>query len=61
MVKSSIGAAWIMSHLPELASEAGISPSRKIGPEGWTQVANDANTWVYSINHGTRLFCNEQC
>jgi hypothetical protein len=59
MVKSSIGAAWIMSHLPELAHEAGLSPNRKLGPKQWVSVAGDTDNWVYTINYGTRLFATE--
>jgi hypothetical protein len=56
MVKSSIGAAWIMSHLPEFASEAGLSPNRNLSPRDWRAVAEDTDAWVSRINHGARIF-----
>jgi hypothetical protein len=59
MVKSSIGAAWIMSHVPQLALEAGLSLNRKISPEYWRQLADDTDPWVFSHNIGTRLFATD--
>jgi hypothetical protein len=59
MVKSSIGAAWIMSHVPQLALEAGLSLNRKISPECWRQLADDTDPWVFSHNIGTRLFATD--
>jgi hypothetical protein len=59
MVKSSIGAAWIMRQLPVLALEAGLSLNRKISPSEWRKAADDTNAWVFSHNYGTRLFSTD--
>jgi hypothetical protein len=59
MVRSSIGAAWIMRQVPQLASEAGLSLNRKISPWEWRKMADDTDPWVYSHNRGTRLFATD--
>jgi hypothetical protein len=59
MVKSSIGAAWIMTQDPQLALEAGLSLNRKIRPTDWRKVADDTDPWVFSHNMGTRLFATD--
>jgi hypothetical protein len=55
MIDSSLGAAWIIYHLPGLASKAKLSLHRWLNPRGWRAIANHADLWLYSANQGTRL------
>lgn len=59
MVKSTIGAAWIMSFLPELAPKGGLSPSQKLDADTRLRVAHDVNAWLLNKSYGTRLFTTD--
>jgi hypothetical protein len=59
MVKNTIGAAWIMSFLPELAPKGGLSPSQKLDADTWLRVAHDVNAWLLNKSYGTRLFTTD--
>jgi len=59
MVRSSLGAAWIINHLPDLASRAKLMLHRSLAPRQWRDVVNDVDTWLFDINLGTRLFTTD--
>lgn len=56
MIRSSLGAAWIIHHLPDLASKAKLTLQRWHSPRAWREIASDVNSWLYDGNMGTRLF-----
>jgi hypothetical protein len=56
MIKASLGASWMFYKLPDLAVKANLTLSRWLNPLWWREVADDVDLWLYSANHGTRLF-----
>lgn len=59
MVKSTIGAAWIMRHVPGLAPKGGLVLSRKLDADTWFKVAGDVDAWLWSKSECTRLFTTD--
>lgn len=59
MIRSSLGAAWIFNHLPDLASKARLTLSRWRSPGEWRDLADDVDLWLYSANEGTRFFTTD--
>ena len=59
MVKSTIGAAWIMRHVPGLAPKGGLALSRKLDADTWVKVAGDVDAWLWSKSECTRLFTTD--
>jgi hypothetical protein len=59
MIKSSLGAAWIIHHLPILASKAKLTLNRWRHPNPWRDTASGVDLWLYSANLGTRLFTTD--
>jgi len=53
MIRSSLGAAWISYHLPDLASKARLTLHRWVHPKDWMETADGIDTWLYPANHGT--------
>jgi hypothetical protein len=56
MVKSTIGAAWIMRYAREFAPKDGLPLPRKFDADTWKRVARDVDIFLESTNFGTRLF-----
>jgi hypothetical protein len=59
MVKSTIGAAWIMKYAPEFAPKNGLALSRKFDDDTWSDIADDVDCFLHALNHGTRLFTTD--
>ena len=59
MVKSTIGAAWIMKYAPEFAPKDGLALSRKFDDDTWSDIADDVDCFLHALNHGTRLFTTD--
>jgi hypothetical protein len=59
MVKSTIGAAWIMKYAPEFAPKDGLALSRKFDDDTWSDIADDVDCFLYALNYGTRLFTTD--
>jgi hypothetical protein len=59
MIKSSLGAAWIIYNLPGLASKAKLTLNRWRHPNRWRITAGDVDHWFFLANEGTRLFTTD--
>jgi len=59
MISSSLGAAWMINHIPGLASKAKLTLNRWLHPREWRDTVNDVDLWLYSANDGTRLFTTD--
>ena len=59
MVKSTIGAAWIMEYAPEFAPKDGLALSRKSDADTWSYVAYDVDNFLQGQNHGKLLFTTD--
>ena len=59
MNKASLGAAWIVHHLPSLASKARLTLHRWLDPKAWRGIAEEVQVWPYEANGGTRLFTTD--
>jgi hypothetical protein len=59
MIDSSLGAAWLIQHLPTLASKAKLTLHRWLHPRDWAHAANQVQNWLYLANKGTRLFTTD--
>jgi hypothetical protein len=56
MVKSTIGAAWIMGYAPEFAPKDGLPLPRKFDDDTWERAARDVDVFLEQKSFGTRLF-----
>jgi hypothetical protein len=56
MIKSSLSAAWMINHLPDLASKAKLTLHRWLHPTKWRDAANIVDLWLFPPNDGTRIF-----
>jgi hypothetical protein len=59
MIYSSLGAAWLIQHVPTIASKAKLTLHRWLDPKDWTDIANQVQDWLYLVNQGTRLFTTD--
>ena len=59
MTKASLGAAWIVHHLPGLASKARLALHRWLDPTSWREIAEEVDLWLHPANDGTRLFTTD--
>lgn len=59
MIKASLGAAWIVHHLPSLASKAKLPLHRWLGPRTWRGIAGEVDLWLHEANEGTRFFTTD--
>ena len=59
MTKASLGAAWIVHHLPGLASKARLTLHRWLDPTSWREIAGEVDIWLHAANDGTRLFTTD--
>ena len=59
MVKSTIGAAWIMRYMPTLAPNGGLTLNRRLDADSWNHVAYVVNDWLHDRSRGTRLFTTD--
>jgi hypothetical protein len=59
MVRNTIGAAWIMEHVPGLASKGEMFLSRKLDHSTWVSVSREVDTWLYARNQGRRIFTTD--
>jgi hypothetical protein len=59
MVKSTIGAAWIMDYAPEFAPEGGLALSQNFDSYTWTKLATYVDAFMKSQSYGTRLFITD--
>jgi hypothetical protein len=59
MVYSSLGAAWLIQHVPTIASKAKLTLHRWLSPDDWSYTASEVGNWLYRVNIGTRLFTTD--
>jgi hypothetical protein len=59
MAKSTVGAAWIMKYVPDLAPEGGLALTRKVDADTWDRAAGDVDDWLFDQSVGTRLFTTD--
>jgi hypothetical protein len=59
MIKASLGAAWMVHHLPSLASKAKLPLHRWVDPKAWRGIADEVAIWLHGANEGTRFFTTD--
>ena len=59
MIKASLGAAWIVHHLPSLASKAKLPLNRWLDPRTWRGIADEVDLWLHEVNEGKRFFTTD--
>jgi hypothetical protein len=59
MVKSTIGAAWIVSYASEFVPEGGLALNRKFDAAAWMSFAWHVEVLMRRKSYGTRLFTTD--